>query len=93
MEGNKMKMREALARIALRFSVDGLGRHWIRLNEHDWQLIQSALYAPARNCDVGTAAEQERRYKATGEAYHTSTLTDALAWSQMPYEAKEGAWE
>ena len=91
MEGNQMKMREVLDRIFSRFSVDGLGRHWIRLNEHDWQLIKSALSAPPRQCDVGTAEEQEERYNATGEVYHTLTLTNALAWAQTPCAAEEGA--
>lgn len=50
-----------------------------------------ALSAPARQCDVGTAEEQERRYKATGEVYHTLTLTNALAWAQTPYGAEGGA--
>ena len=52
-----------------------------------------ALSAPQRNCDVGTAEEQESRFHATGETYHTLTLRNAFAWAQMPYEAdaeKEG---
>ena len=54
---------------------------------------RNALSAPPRQCDIGTAEEQEERYKATGEVYHTSTLTNALAWAQMPYEAEEGGAE
>jgi len=51
-------------------------------------IANAALSAPPRNCDVGTAEKQEERYHATGEVYHTLTLTNALEWAQMPYEAK-----
>lgn len=54
------------------------------------EVCDAALSAPPRQCDVGTPDEQERRYKATGEVYHTLTLTNALAWAQMPYAAQEG---
>ena len=47
--------------------------------------LRAALAMPRRNCDVGTVEEQEERYKATGETYHTLTLTNALKWAQMPY--------
>jgi len=50
----------------------------------------AALAAPPRNCDVGTPEDQAKRYHATGQLYHTLTLTNALQWEQMPYEAKEG---
>jgi hypothetical protein len=52
--------------------------------------VNAAIAKQPRNCDVGTAEEQEERYKATGEVYHTLTLTNALAWAQMPYDAEEG---
>ena len=51
--------------------------------------IQKALSALPRNCDAGTAEEQEARYRATGELYHTLTLANALKWAQMPYEKGE----
>ena len=54
-------------------------------------IARAALSAPARQCDVGTAEDQEARYKMTGEVYHTLTLTNALRWAQTPYEAQEGA--
>ncbi len=53
-------------------------------------IVDEALSAPARQCDVGTAEEQAERYHAIGEVYHSLTLTNALAWAQTPYEAKEG---
>ena len=54
-------------------------------------MVVRALSAPARQCDVGTAEEQERRYNAIGEVYHTLTLTNALAWAQTPYAEEGGA--
>ena len=50
------------------------------------RIARAALSAPPRQCDVGTAEEQERRYKAIGEVYHTLTLKNALACSQTPYD-------
>lgn len=90
MEGNRQKMREALVKI--RDIIIGGGFDG-RSPAHIVNICDAAISAPARQCDVGTAEEQERRYKATGEAYHTSTLTDALAWAQTPHEAKEGGAE
>ena len=52
--------------------------------------IDTALAEPPRNCDVGTVDEQEARYRATGELYHTLTLRNALTWAQMPSETEEG---
>ena len=87
------KMREALENIAgyaetARCHTDDA--HVLGYLEQIEKWAESALSAPARQCDVGTPAEQERRYKATGEVYHTLTLTNALAWAQMPY-AEDGA--
>ena len=60
-------------------------------------LCNIALAIPRRNCDVGTAVEQEERYiKLKRE--HVDKLTrcpaqgcsfffpDSLYWAQMPYE-------
>ncbi len=106
MEGNQMKMREAV--VALLDAMDSLGcdentatlAAFVPGMEDSsakclaaFRKAKDALSAPARQCDVGTADEQERRYKATGEVYHTLTLTDALAWAQKPYEAEEGGAE
>jgi hypothetical protein len=49
--------------------------------------IESAIDAPARNCDVGTAEEQEERYAMFIKEHWTLGKT-ALQWAQMPY--KEG---
>ena len=85
MECNQQKMREALAEA--RKVIKAMGGYWATVT---LPIIDAALVAPARQCDVGTPAEQERRYKATGEVYHTLTLTNALAWAQTPYAAEEG---
>ena len=66
------------------------------------RISMSALSAPPRNCDVGTAKEQERRYDHFCHAhiYQDHCCADCplasgkaqceFAWSQMPYEAQEG---
>lgn len=60
--------------------------------------IKSALAEPVRNCDIGTAEEQENRY--LGHCYKQSIDTGlclecplfgkqkmcAFAWAQMPYD-------
>ena len=61
---------------------------------------KATLAEPIRNCDVGTAAEQEKRmnefcnlHKHVGSAYACENCElftvdrCELAWSQMPYEA------
>ena len=64
--------------------------------------IQKALALPRRNCDVGTAEEQAKRYgrycdKFTRDGMHCETCPCCgkipfgkceFAWSQMPYEAE-----
>ena len=93
MEGDQMKMREALE-LALDALISWLNGTIDRTtNRETIKAIRAALSAPPRQCDVGTAEDQERRYKATGEVYHTLTLTNALAWAQTPYAAKEGGAE
>ena len=63
----------------------------------------SVLSSPPRNCDVGTAEEQEKRFrynfcavKSTG-CYRCKLRdvrgvgeTCAIHWAQMPYEGKDG---
>jgi len=59
-------------------------------------VVLPALAAPPRNCDVGTAEEQEERYiKLKREhvdrlercpAVGHSFFPDSLYWAQMPYE-------
>lgn len=64
-------------------------------------MVVRALSAPPRNCDVGSAEEQEERYiklkrehvdrMARCPAVGRSFFPDSLYWAQMPYEEKEGA--
>ena len=61
---------------------------------------RAAISAPPRNCDVGTAEEQAKRFKGfcgqfdcyecplgvgAGKVYYC-----ALKWAQMPYAEEEG---
>lgn len=62
-------------------------------------LVQKAVAEPLRNCDVGTAEEQEDRYlKLKREhidrvtycpAQGQSWFPDSLYWAQLPYEKGE----
>ena len=65
-------------------------------------IINNALAAPVRNCDVGTAEEQNRRFETFCNNHfsnplecgcedcpcHTTSndIRCVLAWAQMPYE-------
>lgn len=60
--------------------------------------MRNALSAnPLRNCDVGTAEEQSRRYDEFCDIHDCRSdcpffKADSceLSWAQMPYEAEEG---
>lgn len=104
MEGNRMKMRDALLNIqeyAAAMDVDD-GNVLAILDA-----CRDALAAPPRNCDVGTVEEQAERMRLYCNSHGEDEsgcfrcekcpfLTDErceLAWAQMPYEAEEGAWK
>lgn len=62
--------------------------------------IDAALAAPPRNCDVGTAVEQEKRFRKICRSANGAVclgcpvvaLEDCgIVWAQLPYEAEEGA--
>ena len=70
--------------------------------------IDSALDKPPRQCDVGTAEEQEERFKHFCASNYSACDVDMeccrcplesekasceFAWAQMPYAAEEGAVE
>lgn len=96
--GNAAAMREAL------MEIKGLFRDIDLTNDTPenkaYAIAVSALSAPARNCDVGTAEEQAERYgrycdKFTSDGMHCETCPCCgkipfgrceFAWSQMPYE-------
>jgi hypothetical protein len=107
--GNAAAMREALndiveiAKIAL--IVNCLGNS---NDSESWRIIdkcKSALSAPPRNCDVGTAEEQIKRLTEFCEAQERDGVPYcpmcpvssprrrdcALAWAQMPYAQEGGA--
>lgn len=63
---------------------------------------EAEIGKPRRQCDVGTAEEQDERFRdfcprfiggtCTGCELVTCGLSEcAIAWAQMPYEAEEGA--
>ena len=96
--GNAAEMREALLEASIALS-DATHHH---LTENDAKeclaVVEAALSAPPRNCDVGTPKEQSARFDAHCRK-HTGCLTCPLrekdggvpkhcelAWSQMPYE-------
>lgn len=100
--GNAAKLREALE--TLRELLGDL----LRLGDAEYHndfsnfcdIIDAALAAPPRNCDVGTAQEQSERMDA---AYCSNRLCAkgkcplfkpgldcSLIWAQMPYVEKEG---
>lgn len=109
--GNVAAMREALeaARRTLKLVYENaVGFLQPRLADeiiHTGSTIEAALSAPPRNCDVGTAEEQEDRFFAFCKA-HECTMnchikkkwsfkcghkpSCGVLWSQMPYE-KGGA--
>lgn len=104
--GNAAAMREALARIEnLADDYEQCGTKAGALDSIH-ELACAALAAPPRNCDVGTAEEQNNRFRKFCEKYPfcegckmpgRKMLHDiggtkcVLAWSQMPYAAEEGA--
>lgn len=99
------KLREALEYVQEMFYVDCNGEVHICANEvkRISDKIKDALAAPPRNCDVGTAEEQQARHCAWGRKHgidgdnkvncaHPDMSCDlcTLRWSQMPYVEKEG---
>lgn len=108
--GNAAAMREALkgldeemtfcernVELGIGFALEGLREHCRIVR----QILKSALSAPPRNCDVGTAEEQKERFMEfcddeKGDRQHCRNCRLCneddceLAWAQMPYEAQEG---
>lgn len=114
MEGNQMKMREALEKIRRelnsycndctlpdRMTEDPPDYTCLRdsLLEIE-RIVDAALSAPPRNCDVGTAEEQANRFleyckvakpevaKCDGCPIDNSTPLCEFAFAQMPYESE-----
>lgn len=85
------KMREALEAVLCDWEEDGFGF----INRSTIKAVKQALAEPRRNCDVGTAEEQFRRYHKFCMGGHGcskcvvgifSGAGCSLAWAQMPYE-------
>lgn len=102
--GNAAAMREAL--VFLRdqelWMLEGNVRHCVGLTVFGLEqvckimrgVIEEALSAPPRNCDVGTMEEQGERCLAQFEQWRRNgdgkkLITAIMTWAQMPYEASE----
>jgi hypothetical protein len=100
--GNAAKMREALhSLVDVIERLDGNNPLWWHNNALGVKALKTAktaLAEPLRNCDVGTAEEQEERYiklkrehvdrllRCPAEGH--SFFPDSLYWAQMPYESE-----
>lgn len=97
------KQREALEQICELLSIGGKPDTAMCIRyEAAFQIAKEALAEPPRNCDVGTAEEQAKRFKnycrnkvckrnvchsyGYEELFHHKCFP---IWAQMPYEAKE----
>ena len=97
--GNVKAMREALKHIVSLLRSDTfvvLSPSAVEIIEKILLASEAALSAPPRNCDVGTAEEQRKRFKAFCRDRQGGTCDKCparkgfctLTWAQMPY--KEG---
>lgn len=94
--GNVAKMREALK--AVRMFLDGYTVNNLELR----RMVDAALAAPPRNCDVGTVVEQDECFEAFCKRYFRDDApcsescpcrlwgllggTCSIRWAQMPYD-------
>ena len=71
MEGNQQKMREALLEIET-VAEEAVENGTMELPQYSKMvdIAESALAAPLRNCDVGTAEEQAQRFERFCAAHH-----------------------
>ena len=105
MESNVQKMRktlevvrDALTTISAHENDVEFVRTWIAMTKKE---VAAALAMPMRQCDVGTAEEQEARFKKFCAAHWSINNVDSecegcpitiegaeceFAWAQMPYE-------
>lgn len=99
--GNVKAMLDALNE--LKDTIDewrtnGEMEHWQYSKLFD--ITDAALAKPPRNCDVGTAEEQARRYEELCDSHTCGSICSGsccplydydcspFAWAQMPYEAR-----
>lgn len=98
MANNNAKLREAVV-LALSLLDLKEGVPYKTVSQKDLDFIKNALAEPPRNCDVGTAEEQSRRFCAfcrprTEPCDGCACLEGArkgrceFVWAQMPYESE-----
>lgn len=104
MEGNQQKMREALVELTDKV-LDYLHKGLILLPlplDNATAKARAALSAPARQCDVGAAEEQYRRWiHFCEQRLHRCSTCECSSlvggctfkFGDMPYEAQEGGAE
>ena len=91
--GNAAAMREALLEASIALS-DATHHHMIEDDAKEYlSVVNTSLSAPLRNCDVGTAEEQNNRFLKFCESLDCERYCPLfkaesceLAWAQMPYE-------
>ena len=102
MEGNQMKMREALSLVHQIADTAKSDFDVFAGIERIRRISMSALSEPPRQCDVGTPEEQTSRLRAVCDKFKPSCsgckyITDLqkencwLAWAQTPYAEEGGA--
>ena len=102
--GNAAKMCKALERLREwvlmdlnenAFIADSSG-NYMKLIKGTLEIVNAALSAPPRNCDIGTADEQYARwekYCACTKCHNCDLVSDSWSqcyskWSQLPYESE-----
>lgn len=111
LRGESAALREALTELLDVLRRMGIDEHAVRCalgtDMCVFDKARNALSAPARNCDVGTASDQNRRYRKYCNShfrqnnhggsceccplYARKNTICQFAWAQMPYEAEGGA--
>lgn len=89
---NAAAMREALMEASIALS-SATHHHMTEDDAKDClAVIETAISAPPRNCDVGTADEQAERFdrwcdrKNFKDCWGIGCRECLIAWAQMPYE-------
>ena len=96
--GNAQKMREAVVYISKYADCVAMRQHDTHTQFYIKQIrkwADAALAEPPRNCDVGTAEEQDERFSGYCAKFIGGTCTGCplrkfqecgIGWAQMPYE-------
>lgn len=92
MRGTLEVVRDALITMSAHEDDIEFVRAWIDMTQKE---VDSALALPRRQCDVGTAEEQNRRMEDFCNNHHCGNCpiynseSCALSWAQMPYHEGE----